>query len=120
MARARAEYQITAEDKTKRAFNSVQGRLKGMSKGVKTLAFGLAGLVGVGGFGALIKGAIDAGDRINKLSIKTGASTEFLSEMRGVTELAGVGFEQFTTSLTKMQRSIEEGTRELQERLVSG
>ena len=103
MARAKATYDLVAQDKSKKAFGTIKkslGGLKGAIGGLG-LAFGAAGFV------KFIGGALNAGDEIQKLSIRTGASTEFLSEMRGALELSGVGFQQFERSFRKGQKLLE-------------
>ncbi len=111
MARARAEYEITAKDKTARAFSSVKRRFRDAAGAARSFAGQIAGLAGIGGFGALVKSALDAGDEIQKLNIQLGASTEFLSEMRFVTERSGVSFKAFTTAIRTMQKSINDLSR---------
>lgn len=69
---------------------------------------GIASLVGVGGLGAMVKGAIDAGDRLQKLGKQTGLSTEFLSEMRRAADLSGTSLETVAGSIKKMQRAAVE------------
>ena len=90
---------------------------KGLKKGGKLVGGfatavgklgGITSLVGGVGLGALVKGAIDAGDRVQKLSKQTGLSTQFLSEMRRAADLAGTDLESVATSVTRMQRSAVE------------
>lgn len=62
--------------------------------------------VTVGGVAAFVKSSIDAADQMRDLAIKTGTSTEFLSQMQHVANLTGVEFTTFSDSLTKMQNSL--------------
>ena len=62
--------------------------------------------VTVGGVAAFVKSSIDAADQMRDLAIKTGTSTEFLSQMQHVANLTGVEFGTFADSLTKMQNSL--------------
>ncbi len=83
-------------------------RLQKASKQLTSMRSVIGGVIGGAGLGALIQKNLDAADRIQKLAIQTGATTEFLSEMRGVAQLAGVEFEKFAGSIPKMQRAIAE------------
>lgn len=56
----------------------------------------------------MVKITAKAGDNIQKLSQRLGASTEFLSQMRHTTELTGVSFDTFTTGLQRMTRRLAE------------
>ena len=83
----------SAFDGLKNSLLSVQGLLVGF---------------GVGAFGAMVKSALDAGDQIQKLSIRLGASTEALSQYQHVADLTGVTFEALTTSWQRQTRRIAE------------
>jgi len=52
MATATAKMVISGEDRTKKAFNSVQNSLKGLDKSFGSLKAGLGAVVGVAGIGA--------------------------------------------------------------------
>ncbi len=54
---------------------------------------------------------LDFGDKVQKLSIATGASTESLSEMKHVAELSGSSFEALAKSWVKQQKGISEAAR---------
>lgn len=105
------KYRVSAEDKTTRAFNNIKKNVGGVEsafsslKGVAAAAF--AGL-SVAGFTSMVKGALDAGDKINKLSIRLGASTEALSQLKHVAELSGVSFNTLTMGLQRMTRRVAE------------
>lgn len=85
-----------------------QTGLQKATKGLFSMRSAIGGLVGGAGIGALVQSNLDAADRIQKLAIQTQASTEFLSEMRGVAQLAGVEFESLARSIPKMQKAIVE------------
>jgi len=103
-----AKFTINANDKTKAAFKSVRGSIDNVAKRVLSAQSAILGLVGVGGFGALIKSSIDAGDKIDKLSIRLGASTEALSQYQHVAELSGVSFDNLTMGWQRMVRRVAE------------
>lgn len=62
--------------------------------------------VTVGGVAAFVQSTIDAADGLRDMAIKTGTSTEFLSQMQHAANLTGVEFSTLTGSLTRMQNSL--------------
>jgi flagellar biosynthesis chaperone FliJ len=56
------------------------------------------------GFGALLKSAIGVGDKLYDMSLKTGVSVEDLSRLRYVASQTGIDFDQFGTTLFKMEK----------------
>jgi len=105
MTRARARYELTAEDRTGRAFRSFKRSLSDSTRRLRALggAGGIAGLLGGAGAIAGLRSVANTMDRIGKLSKQLNASTTFLSEMRHVAELAGVSFESFTRAMRVFQ-----------------
>lgn len=73
----------------------------------------IAGLVGVAGFGMMIKKSLEAGDAIAKMSDRLGISTENLSAFQHLAQLSGESIEGFDKSIEKMVRSIGEAERGL-------
>ncbi len=69
------------------------------------------GALATGAFATLIKRQIDAGDEIQKLSQRLGASTEALSQYRYVAERTGVTFENITDGWRRQTRVISEAAR---------
>ena len=90
--------------------NQVKAGLSSMGDHAKTIGKAMATAFAGIGFGALIKNAIDAGDQIQKLSQKLGASTEALSQYKHVAGLAGVSLEQLAMGWQFMSRSISEAS----------
>src|SRR5690606_8190266 len=74
------------------------------------LAAGIAGLAGVGGFGALVKGSFESIDALAKLSYDTGIATEELAGLVHVAELSDVSSQSLGKSLQRMQRSISDAS----------
>lgn len=66
---------------------------------------------GLAGLGIATKQALDFADSVQKLSIQTGASTEFLSEIRFAAEQTGVSFDGFTRSISLMQDNLIEARK---------
>jgi hypothetical protein len=71
----------------------------------------LAGIAGVGVMGAMVKRAIDTGDAVQKMAIRTGASTEALSQLAHAAELSGTRIEVVGKAIQVMQRNAVEAAR---------
>lgn len=110
MARASAEYEVRARDRSKTAMRSVRSNLKSLSKQVFSVRSAMALLSG-GALGALIKRSISAGSNIQKFSIRLGASTEALSQYQLVAERAGISFNTVTIGIQRMTRRIAEAAQ---------
>lgn len=82
-------------DKFGRDVGRVLGNLAGM----------FVALAGAGGFGALIKGQIDAADATGKMSQKIGISTEALSSYMVAAKLADVSNEQLQVGLQQLAKN---------------
>lgn len=83
---------------------------KTFAAGSKAISgFALAAGAAVGLIGGLAKSVADKGDRIQKLSIQLGTTTEFISGMGHAAELSGASLEGFVTGFGKMQKSIADG-----------
>lgn len=105
MPSAKAKYVLVAEDRTGSAFASVRQKFGNVARTATRVGAGI-GLAAGAGFAKMAKDAIDAADEVGKLSRTIGVSTENLSQMKGVLELTGGSFDQYTNSLRKMQRNI--------------
>jgi len=111
MPGADGRFTISATDKTKAAFRSVNKRLKNLTSSVFDFRGAIAGTIGTVGLGALVKQSIDAGAKIHDLSIRLNASTEALSQYKHVAEVTGVSFETLTLGLQRMTRRISEAAQ---------
>jgi len=96
----------TAADQASRAMESAK---QSVVRSVTGIGASLVAGISVGAFAHLIKGAIDLGDELNKLSQKTGLSTETLSQWRYAAKLSDVSNESFSTSVRKLNVSIAQG-----------
>ena len=110
MHNTNVRFTITAVDHTQQALKRVQTNFRTLSRSVSCFIAPLAAITGSAGFGAMIKQSIDAGDKIQKLSQRLGASTEALSQYQYVAQRSGVSFDNFTSSLEKLQRNISQAT----------
>ncbi len=105
----KAQIEISAVDKTKRALNSITGGLGKVTGALLSMKGAIAGAVGVGGFGALIKASLTAGDQLAKTSDKLGITTEALVGLRHAAEMtAGVTGKTLDTALQRMTRRVSE------------
>ena len=108
MAKQKQEIEISAKDKTKGAFRSVNKGLKSVTDSVFSTGTAIAGLVGVAGFGALIKSSLAAGDALAKTADKIGISTEALAGLQHAAELTGVSSQKLDNSLQRLTRGLSE------------
>lgn len=99
--------EITAVDKTKKAFDSVDNNLLGLKKAAVAVSASLAA-IGVVDFAT---DALQAADEINKLSDRLGVGTEALSEYQFVAERTGVAFRNITDGFQKLGRRVSEAAR---------
>ena len=81
---------------------------------------GAIAAVSTGAFAVLVKETINAGDQIQKLSIRLGASTEALSEYRLVAERTGVTFNDLATAWQRQTRRISQAAAGTGEAKVEG
>jgi len=117
---ADAKFAISAEDKTRAAFESVKRNLSDMERTASTLRATFAG-IGAGLSAAALVGfvrtAIDAADGLGKLSQKVGVTVESLSELQYAGRLADVSTEQLGDGLRKLSVNLQEaagGSKEFQ------
>ena len=68
MANTNLKVQITAVDKTQKAFRAVAAGLKAVSRSLFSFKTSILAAVGVGGLGLLIKTSLDSIDKISKMS----------------------------------------------------
>jgi hypothetical protein len=103
------EIVISAKDRTKGVFNNINKGLDGVGRRAVSLTATMGALVGVGGFGALIKSSIDLADNTGKVSEKLGVTTEALSRLQfAVGQTSEVTKDQFNVALQRMARRLED------------
>ncbi len=93
-----------SQDRMRRSSSDLRNSLR--RAGAAALAF-----AGVGGIGSTIKSSLDAADKIDKLAIRLGATTEGLSELQHAAELTGVPFQTLTMGLQRMTRRVAEAAQ---------
>ena len=111
MASDRAQILITAVDQTRTALDGIRnnlGRLGDETRRVQGLLAGLGVSLTLGAFAALVKGAIDSADELNKLSQKIGISVESLSTLQFAAQLSDVGLDTLKTGLKGLSANLTE------------
>ena len=81
------------------------GRAGALSGALGALAPAVTGV----GLAAMAKGAIDAADDMNDLSIATGVSVERLSQFQQAAEMSGTNIETVGKGLTRLSKAMAEG-----------
>ena len=106
MARTQIRTDIVAQDKTKKAFASVNRAMKSLKKGA--LGIGIAvGAIGAA-FIAAAKKAVNFADEIAKTADMVGISTNALQELRVATDLAGISQGQLDSALGALSKRMGE------------
>jgi hypothetical protein len=103
--------QIKAVDKTKRAFSGITNTLKKVTGSVLNMKTAIVGAVGAGGFGALIKSSINAGDELAKTADKLGVTTEALAGLRHAADLTGVSTGTMDMAMQRFTRRAAEAAK---------
>jgi len=111
MANQNVQINITALDKTKKGFSSVTGGLKRVAGSVLNMKTAIVGAIGAGGFGALIKSSINAGDELAKTADKLGVTTQALAGLRHAAELTGVSTGTMDMAMQRFTRRAAEAAK---------
>lgn len=111
MARKDVKFDITAQDKTKAAFEAAERHVKGLSATVGRFKGAIGAAFAVAGVAALVKftkEAITAADAIGKVADRIGIGTDALQKYRYALEISGVAQEQTDRGLEKFVRNMGE------------
>lgn len=108
MANQNMNITIRAFDKSKAGLASAAKGLRFVGGALLNVKTALAGVVGVAGFGALIKQGLAAGDSLAKTADKIGVTTEALAGLRHAAELTGVSTETMDMALQRFTRRASE------------
>ena len=105
--------EISAVDKTQRAFSSVKTSLSSVDKAASQVKGSLGGLqsavgalAGVAGFGALVSTFRDVGDRLGKVSSQLGVTTGAIQAIRFAAEQSGIANNTMDTALQRLNRRL--------------
>ena len=92
-----------------------QSKMEGMKASMKKIGMAMtgAGTVIVGSMVGVTFQWAKAGDEVQKLSEKTGFSTESLSELRHAAELSGTSLQGLESGIKVMQRSLYDASQGL-------
>jgi|SaaInlV_130m_DNA_3_1039695.scaffolds.fasta_scaffold00035_43 hypothetical protein len=109
MASKDIKLHINAKDNTRTAFKSVEskmGRLNRSFGGIRTQMAGVGAAIG----GLVGKNIAQSVDKMHKLSVRLGTTTEALSKLGYVAKISGVSFNTMTMGLQRMTRRIAEAS----------
>lgn len=114
MSRMNAQIDITAKNKTQKAFDSVNRNLTSLRKSTsqtiaRTAKIGTAFAAAAAGASlAIVKMRMSAIDNLAKTADKLGVTTEALSGLQHAAELTGVSTETMNMALQRMTRRVAE------------
>lgn len=114
MSRMNAQIDITAKNKTQKAFDSVTRNLGSLNKAAaktvkRTAKIGVAfATAGAAATAAMVKMRLSAIDNLAKTADKLGVTTEALAGLQHAAELTGVGTDTMNMALQRMTRRVAE------------
>jgi len=88
----------------KKADGLIQKNREKFQKAGKAIT--VAGAAIVGTIGLMVKGYVKAGDEVHKMSLRTGMSTEALSELKYAAEISGSSLGSLEKGVKKMAKSL--------------
>jgi len=114
MARADAQFVLSAIDQTKAAFASVKSNFTDLNGQVEKISGKLGGLgagLSLAGVVLQIRSVINAADDLNKLSQSVGVGVESLAKLQYGAELAGVSSDELATALKQLNNAVSDGNK---------
>lgn len=105
---------LKESDKKQKTFGS---RIEKNSQKIKNMGIAMTAVGGVivAGLGKMISSATQLGDTFNKMSIRTGASTEMLSALRFAAQQSGASLEIVEKGFTRLSKNMFDSTLGLAE-----
>jgi hypothetical protein len=100
------KFRITAQDKTKGAFNSVNKSVNGTQKAMKKLAGAFAGAFAVRQLVQFGNEALQVADSIGKVADSIGVSTKFLQQYQFAAQQAGLTTEEFNKGMQNFTKMV--------------
>lgn len=99
---------IKAKDKASRVMKGVGGGMQDLSQRARKMgmAFMVMGTAIVGAMALSVKSWAKAGDEVQKMAMRTGFSTEALSELRYAMQIAGTDIQGFEKAVRRMSKAI--------------
>lgn len=97
-----------------RGLKSARAKMKAFGNQMRKVGkvAAIAGAAVVGAFGLMIKKYIEAGDEVHKMALRTGFSTEALSELKYAAEISGTSLESLEKGVKKMAKTISDASKE--------
>lgn len=117
--------ELTAVDKTRKAFSRVQKGLTNIAKAAgrvtkRVVQFGAAmGIAAVGGMVALTKASMTSIDSLAKVADKLGTTTDQLSALQHAAELSGIAIETFNMATQRLTRRVSEASSNMGESVAA-
>lgn len=105
MADNKTSILLTADDRTRAAFESAKRGLAGLETSARSINGVLAGLgagVSAGALTAFVKGTIDAADSMNDMAIRTGTSVEALARYQLAAKQSGTELESLSVFMGRL------------------
>lgn len=105
MAANNTKIVLTAEDKTRQAFDAAKKNLAGLESAAGTASRALAGIgagLSVAGLAAFVKKSIDAADNMRDLAIATGTSVQSLASLELASKQSGTNLEALAKGMGKL------------------
>lgn len=108
MDKGKVAVTIEAKDKASPIVKGVGGKLQGLSQQARKMgmAFTVAGGAIVGAMALSVKSFAEAGDEVQKMALRTGISTEALSELKHAAELGGSSLDDVEKAVKKMSKTV--------------
>lgn len=117
MATTDHKIRLSAIDKTKSAFRSLNKSLRGIRGAVFSFKTALVGAFGAAGIGFAIKQSLEATDQLAKTANRIGTTTEALSKLQFAGKIAGLETRTLNMALQRFVRrtaEVAKGTGEAQ------
>jgi len=91
-----------------RGLKTAQARMKAFGNQVKKIGkvAAVAGAAVAGAVGLMVRNYIKAGDEVHKMALRTGFSTEALSELKYAADISGTTLESLEKGVKKMSKTI--------------
>jgi len=111
MTDRKINWKFTAQDQTGAAFRSIDSKLSGLTRGLKTFA-GFAGFAAVArGIGSVTAKLVTLGSELSDVGQQFGISVEKLQGLKFAAEQTGSSFEGVQRALTALTRNTGEALR---------
>lgn len=109
----KAYIELTTKDKIEKGLNAAKKKLTAFCSGVASLGkkFIVAGTAAAGMAGIATAAFMRQGDELDKMSARTGATVEWLSQMKFAAQQSGAGIADIEASIKGMNKGFAEAQR---------